>query len=178
VTDTPPPPARYVPPPDPVLAWSNAANCRLYEDDPGPAPYRDGSAAEGRMISRADAWRDCYARSLLYDLDADPDRLTAALGAVNNRIRRSHRPGFWLALAWRRFGHPGWRRAGRSCPCWTDPNPPPNAPCGNAPPSYARGRWLSFVTPEPTSTLSSDNGSLPEQRITCGWPHSAGTSPR
>ena len=63
---------------DVVTAWSCAANCLLYEDDPGPAQLNIGSATEPVWVSRAQAWQDAYAHCLLEALDADLARIQAA----------------------------------------------------------------------------------------------------
>ena len=63
---------------DARLAWSLAANCLLYEADPGPAVLNVASAAEPVWMDRAAAWQDSYARYLLEYLDADVGRLRAA----------------------------------------------------------------------------------------------------
>ncbi|SDG27465.1 hypothetical protein [Pseudonocardia oroxyli] len=60
------------------MAWSLAANCLLYESDPGPAVLNVASAAEPVWMDRSTAWQDSYGRYLLEHLDADPDRLRAA----------------------------------------------------------------------------------------------------
>ena len=59
------------------MAWSLAANCLLYEEDPGPAEVNVASDAEPRMVPRREAWRDYYARYLLNELDADLARVGA-----------------------------------------------------------------------------------------------------
>ncbi|MBV9923321.1 MAG: hypothetical protein JOY78_21085 [Pseudonocardia sp.] len=59
------------------MAWTLAANCLLYEGDPGPARLNVGTAAEPRMVSRYEACRDFYARSLVKELEAGLARIDA-----------------------------------------------------------------------------------------------------
>jgi len=72
---------------DLTLAWSYAANCSLYEEDPGPAELNIGSSLEPHWVSRAEAFRDLYAHLLLEQLGADPARI-AALAYLIHRARQ------------------------------------------------------------------------------------------
>lgn len=69
---------------DLTLAWLHAANCALYEQDPGPAHLNVGSHYKPSWISRQDAFRDLYAHLLMEVLGADTARITA----VESRIDR------------------------------------------------------------------------------------------
>jgi hypothetical protein len=71
---------------DALTGWSLAANCVLYESDPGPAMLNVGSVAEPRYLPRAQAWRDSYARFLLERLDADHSRVIAAHQTSRERL--------------------------------------------------------------------------------------------
>jgi hypothetical protein len=93
-------------------AWTYAANCRLYEDDPGPAHLNIGSAHEPRMVTRAAAWRDAYAHYLLVDLEADHARLTAATEVCRRNLRRTWTPSFWAEVARSQASGSGTRRHG------------------------------------------------------------------
>lgn len=108
--------------------WGSAANCRLFESDPGPAYYTegapaapddqpdehpgDGHASDVRIVSRAEAWRDVYARNLIHDLEADPDRLSEAADLARALLRDVSRPGYRLALAREAFREAPDRRTG------------------------------------------------------------------
>lgn len=81
---------------DARLAWSLAANCLLYESDPGPAVLNVASAAEPVWMDRSTAWQDSYARYLLEHLDADPDRLRAAHTAAARDLAESRTLRFAL----------------------------------------------------------------------------------
>ncbi|MFE3703776.1 hypothetical protein ACFXO7_38640, partial [Nocardia tengchongensis] len=58
-----------------TILHSCAANCLLYEEDPGPAELNIGSELEPHMVPRSHAWRDFYAHHLITQLSADSDRL-------------------------------------------------------------------------------------------------------
>lgn len=81
---------------DARLAWSLAANCLLYESDPGPSVINVASAAEPVWMDRSTAWQDSYARYLLEHLDADPDRLRAAHTAAAVDLAEARTPRFAL----------------------------------------------------------------------------------
>ncbi|MEV1005014.1 hypothetical protein [Nonomuraea sp. NPDC050202] len=63
---------------DASQAWIYAANCLLYENDPGPAVLNVGSFDEPRMVPRSQAWQHAYALNVLVDCDGDHARLLAA----------------------------------------------------------------------------------------------------
>ncbi len=54
-----------------TILYSCAANCLLYEEDPGPAELNIGSQLEPRMVPRSHAWRDYYAHHLITQVSAD-----------------------------------------------------------------------------------------------------------
>lgn len=93
---------------DARLAWSLAANCLLYEADPGPAVLNVASAAEPVWMDRAAAWQDSYARYLLENLDADTDRLRAAHTAAVADLAEARR------LRFARSAYRARRRGGSS----------------------------------------------------------------
>ncbi|WP_062887768.1 hypothetical protein [Mycobacterium avium] len=74
---------------DLTTAWVLAANCSLYEEDPGPAVLNIASAAEPYFVSRGEAFRDLYTRLLLEELEADSARVAALAGALNTVPRTS-----------------------------------------------------------------------------------------
>ncbi|KRQ23341.1 MULTISPECIES: hypothetical protein [unclassified Mycobacteroides] len=84
---------------DLTQVWMCAVNCGLYETDEGPKLLNIASGLEPHMVSRAEAFRDLYARILLVDLDGDPARC-AALGPVIEKKRRQA-PSAWAAQTWR-----------------------------------------------------------------------------
>lgn len=73
-------------------AWTCAINCRLYEQDPGPAELNIGSELEPHMISRGEAFRDFYARVLLQDVRGDPQRLLRLGRRIDVASRRNRNP--------------------------------------------------------------------------------------
>ncbi|MCF7552188.1 hypothetical protein [Pseudonocardia sp. WMMC193] len=81
---------------DAHLAWSLAANCLLYESDPGPAVLNVASAAEPVWMDRSTAWQDSFARYLLEHLDADPDRLHRAHTTASADLAKARTPRFAL----------------------------------------------------------------------------------
>lgn len=81
---------------DLTLAWSFAANCSLYEEDPGPAELNIGSAVESHMVSRVDAFRDLYARLLLEQLGGEPERITE----LARLIHRTERQNLTAEVVW------------------------------------------------------------------------------
>ncbi|MHA6795915.1 hypothetical protein ACVGVM_20715 [Pseudonocardia bannensis] len=83
---------------DALTAWSLAANCVLYERDPGPALLNVGSADEPRYLPRTQAWRDSYARFLLERLDADHARTAAAHHAAKERLAHTQTVGFLRSI--------------------------------------------------------------------------------
>ncbi|MEK6438950.1 hypothetical protein [Pseudonocardia sp. T1-2H] len=83
---------------DALTAWSLAANCVLYERDPGPTLLNVGSADEPRYLPRAQAWRDSYARFLLERLDADHLRTAAAHQAAKERLAHTQTVGFLRSI--------------------------------------------------------------------------------
>jgi len=74
-----------------IQAFSCAANCLLYERDPGPAELNIGSEAEPHFVSRSDAGQDFYARYLLTQLDGDSDRLQNTANRCRRRWARGRR---------------------------------------------------------------------------------------
>lgn len=86
------------------VVWSSAANCRLYERDPGPTHYTESPAPAAdnphsvhpddiRAVTRAEAWRDIYARSLIHELNADPVLIRQAVAfsiAQSREVGRLH----------------------------------------------------------------------------------------
>jgi hypothetical protein len=98
--------------------WSVAANCRLFESDPGPAYYTESPAApedhpdDVRTVSRAEAWRDIYARGLIHDLDANPHQLREGANFAAARLREVSRPAHHLALARKALREAPDRRTG------------------------------------------------------------------
>jgi hypothetical protein len=73
---------------DSAQAWSLAANCLLFEEDPGPDQVNVGSDTEPQMQPRTEAWRDYYARYLLKELDGDLGRLAAIDDEYRGELRR------------------------------------------------------------------------------------------
>ena len=104
-------------------AWVYAANCRLYENDPGPAELNIASRIEPMWVSRAEAFRDLYARLLLEELDADAARIAVLAGQITAETKQKPPPE--VAEVWdicRRAvsaGRRDHRRGGGShrCPC-------------------------------------------------------------
>ena len=84
---------RYGESKDAVEAWTCAANLRLYDEDPGPRWVNVGSAVEPRWVDRYDALVDLYARQMLVQLDADPERLIVA--ARECRVRARQQRQWW-----------------------------------------------------------------------------------
>ena len=74
---------------DSTFAWSLAANCLLYEADPGPAAANVATSTEPAWTDRSRAWQDRYARYLLEQLEADPARLAAAHAAALDNLREA-----------------------------------------------------------------------------------------
>lgn len=74
---------------DLTLVWTFAANCSLYEEDPGPAELNIGSALEPHMVSRADAFRDLYAHLLLEQLGGEPERITQLARLIHHTERQN-----------------------------------------------------------------------------------------
>jgi hypothetical protein len=72
-----------------TLAWCCAANCSLYEDDPGPAELNIGSTIEPHWVSRIEAFRDLYAHLLIEHLGADPARTAALAREVKHAAKGS-----------------------------------------------------------------------------------------
>lgn len=109
------------------VVWSSAANCRLYERDPGPTHYTESPTPtpgdphsvhpdDARTITRDEAWRDIYARSLIHELHAQPDHIRDALTFSRTQLRTVSRPRYRLTRArteWRNAPDPrtGLRRA-------------------------------------------------------------------
>jgi hypothetical protein len=71
---------------DVTEAWSKAANCLLYEADPGPAMLNVGTADEPRMVPRSEAWQHAYAQRVLLACDGDDARLLAAARQCRDEI--------------------------------------------------------------------------------------------
>jgi len=94
-------------PSDEALAWSLAANCRLYEEDPGPPEVNVGSDTEKRLVSRTDAWRDYYARQLLLGLDAQRSRLEALTDQCRSGLAATKKRRHWFRLIIARLREPG-----------------------------------------------------------------------
>ena len=69
-------------------AWVYAANCRLYENDPGPAELNIASRLEPMWVSRAEAFRDLYARLLLEELDADAARIAVLARQITAKTKQ------------------------------------------------------------------------------------------
>src|SRR5688500_9443543 len=86
---------------DMTWAWSSAANCLLYEEDPGPAHLNIWSETEPRWVSRSEAWMNFYAWALLYQLDTEHARLTAVAETIPGELAETTVLGWW-ALAVRR----------------------------------------------------------------------------
>jgi hypothetical protein len=90
---------------DAGTAWWCAANCLLYEEDPGPAQLNVGSTTEPVWVDRSQAWQDAYTHCLLEAVDADLARTRAAAeyyrakltvaGTIRHTIgvSRARRPG-------------------------------------------------------------------------------------
>jgi len=89
-----------------VAVWATTANCRLIEEENGPAYYQEGSGDEPLWVSRRDAWRDTYARELINMLNAEPAQLhRAAITACDSATER-HSLKWWLNITIQR-----WREA-------------------------------------------------------------------
>jgi hypothetical protein len=84
---------------DARTAYWLAANCRLYEDDPGPAQVNIGSDHEPHLVSRTEAWRSVYAQFLLIELAADHTRARAAAEHCRCDYRATATPAFWISVA-------------------------------------------------------------------------------
>lgn len=84
---------------DLTLAWSYAANCSLYEEDPGPAELNIGSSLEPHLVSRVEAFRDLYAHLLLEQLGADPARIAALAHLVHRAGKRNSSAGVLWGIA-------------------------------------------------------------------------------
>lgn len=91
---------------DTTLAWSLAANCRLYEDDPGPGEVNVGSATEPRYVPRSEALRDLYARQLVLGVDADARRIETVAAACRTDIAATYTLRHWLRLIRKRTDGP------------------------------------------------------------------------
>ena len=83
---------------DAQLAWSLAANCLLYEEDPGPAMVNVGSDTEPSWMPRDQAWRYSFANYLVERLAADHRRLSAALVVAQQQLREARSPRSALAV--------------------------------------------------------------------------------
>jgi hypothetical protein len=92
---------------DSTLVWSLAANCRLYEDDPGPRELNVGSATEPRYVPRSEALRDLYARQLVLGVEADPSRIDALADRCRAEIEATHTVWHWIGIMRRRMNGPG-----------------------------------------------------------------------
>ena len=73
-------------------AWVYAANCRLYENDPGPAELNIASRIEPMWVSRAEAFRDLHARLLLEELDADAARIAVLARQITAETKQKPPP--------------------------------------------------------------------------------------
>jgi hypothetical protein len=92
---------------DSTLVWSLAANCRLYEDDPGPRQLNVGSATEPRYVPRSEALRDLYASQLVLGVDADTSRIDALADRCRAEIEAIHKLLHWIRIMGRRMTGPG-----------------------------------------------------------------------
>ncbi|KEP40957.1 hypothetical protein LAUMK4_05904 [Mycobacterium persicum] len=75
--------------PDLTTAWVLAANCSLYEKDPGPAQLNIASRIEPHFVSRVEAFRDLYTRLLLEQFDADAARIAALAHNIDTAPRHN-----------------------------------------------------------------------------------------
>ncbi|MGV9836642.1 hypothetical protein ACWDUL_20975 [Nocardia niigatensis] len=62
---------------DATMLWGLAANCTLYEEDPGPSHLNIASHVEPMPVPRKQAWRDFYARRLIAELGGNLARVRA-----------------------------------------------------------------------------------------------------
>lgn len=76
--------SRVVAEKDLTLAWLHAANCVLYEQDPGPEQLNVGSHYKPSWVSRQDAFRDLYAHLLVEVLGADAVRIAAVESRIDH----------------------------------------------------------------------------------------------
>jgi hypothetical protein len=88
---------------DARTAYWLAANCRLYEDDPGPAQVNIGSDHEPHLVTRTEACRSVYAQFLLIDLAADHTRARAAADHCRREYRATATLAFWISVVQARF---------------------------------------------------------------------------
>lgn len=79
-----------------TVLCSCAANCLLYEQDPGPTELNIGSELEPHMVSRSHAWRDYYAHHLITSLKANPARLRQCSESAHELLDKE-RPDDWTA---------------------------------------------------------------------------------
>jgi hypothetical protein len=82
---------------DTTLAWSCAANLRLYDEDPGPRQMNVGSVREPRIVDRREALVGLYARQILLKLEADYPRILALRAECGQQAAASRD----LREAWR-----------------------------------------------------------------------------
>jgi hypothetical protein len=68
---------------DRYQAWMLAANCLIYEADPGPETTQVGSINGPLTVSKQEAVQIIYARNVLTEMDADLARLRAAAEACH-----------------------------------------------------------------------------------------------
>jgi len=84
---------------DLTVAWSYAANCSLYEEDPGPPELNIGSSLEPHWVSRVEAFRDLYAHLLLEQLGTAPERIPALAHLVHRAGKRNSSAGAVWGIA-------------------------------------------------------------------------------
>jgi hypothetical protein len=81
--------------PDAAQAASLAANCLLYENDPGPDKLQANLPGSLR-IPRSESWQLSYAMNLLKHCEGDTRRLAAARSACTSMcVRSTFRNGGW-----------------------------------------------------------------------------------
>jgi hypothetical protein len=98
---------RSLPERDAFEAWVYAANCLLYESDPGPAQLNVGSRDEPKYVDRREVWRDYYAQAVLMELEADHGRLAAAAAQCHAELAASYGVRRWATATRRRLSGPG-----------------------------------------------------------------------
>jgi len=72
---------------DAFHARLNAANCLLYENDPGEARLNVGTPLKPLLIPRSEAWQQSYSMRLLRECNGDKTRL---LGARQECVKRQN----------------------------------------------------------------------------------------
>ncbi|MFI2473454.1 hypothetical protein [Nocardia xishanensis] len=85
---------------------SSAANCLLFEADPGPQQLNIGTELEPRWVSREYAWRDFYAHDLIIAVNADLALLKQCLDFAHQERHRTTSPQ--LTVAEQREAHEFW----------------------------------------------------------------------